>query len=173
MKILLMQVEAFAYKPAKRAVMCAVLLLWPWSAQLHAQTMTVPEIGAFLPSVVDVKPSQVLPIDGLWSVSSLDKVVRIDRGRVYAIEGWMHLLLFKIKPGMVVIKGLKEESDGVYAGDDLPLQGPLKATLTGDRILDIKVAGALGEVRYQMIPQQLDDQDAFNKLIKGIRAEGR
>jgi len=134
-----------------------------------AQTMQVPEVGAFLPSIVDVKPGATLPIDGLWSISSLDKVVRIDRGRIYAIEGWNHLLVFKIKPGMVVIKQLKEETPGVYAGQDLPLQGPLKATLTGDRILDVNVAGAMGEVRYQMIPQQLDDQSAFNELIKEIR----
>ncbi|MBA53813.1 MAG: hypothetical protein CMK89_05100 [Pseudomonadales bacterium] len=139
----------------------------------QAQTMQVPEVGAMLPSIVDVKPGKVTPVDGLWSISALDKVVRIDRGRIYAIEGWNHLLIFKIKPGMVVITPFQEEAPGVYAGQDLPLQGPLKAVLTGDRILDFTVAGALGEVRYQMIPQQLDDQDAFNTLIKEVRAAGR
>ncbi|MCP5017948.1 MAG: hypothetical protein GY938_22145 [Ketobacter sp.] len=137
--------------------------------QSLAQTMQVPEVGAFLPSIVDVKPGETLPIDGLWSISSLDKVVRIDRGRIYAIEGWNHLVIFKIKPGMVVIKQFKQEAPGIYTGQDLPLQGPLKATLTGDRILDVNVAGAMGEVRYQLIPQQLDDQSAFNELIKEIR----
>ena len=139
----------------------------------QAQTMQVPEVGAFLPSIVDVKPGKVTPVDGLWSISALDKVVRIDRGRIYAIEGWNHLLIFKIKPGMVVITPFKEEAPGVYAGQDLPLQGPLKAVLTGDRILDFTVAGGLGEVRYQMIPQQLDDPDAFNTLIREVRAAGR
>jgi len=139
----------------------------------HAQTMQIPEVGAFLPSIVDVKPGKLTPVDGLWSISSLDKVVRIDRGRIYAIEGWNHLLVFKIKPGMVVIKQFKEEGQGMYTGQDLPLQGPLKAMLTGDRILDVTVAGAMGEVRYQMIPQQLDDPDAFNRLVKDLRKAGR
>lgn len=143
------------------------------STVTQAQTMQVPEVGAFLPSIVEVKPGKVTAVDGLWSISSLAKVVRIDRGRIYAIEGWNHLLIFKIKPGMVVITPFEEEAPGIYAGQDLPLQGPLKAVLTGDRILDVTVAGAMGEVRYQLIPQQLDDQDAFNALIKDVRAAGR
>ncbi|RLU01079.1 hypothetical protein [Ketobacter sp.] len=150
--------------------LCLTMML---GSTTHAQTMQVPEVGAFLPSIVEVKPGKVTPVDGLWSISSLAKIVRIDRGRIYAIEGWNHLLIFKIKPGMVVITPFQEEAKGIYSGQDLPLQGPLKAILTGDRILDVTVAGAMGEVRYQLIPQQLDDPDAFNALIKEVRAAGR
>lgn len=138
-----------------------------------AQQMQIPELGAFLPSITDVKPKEVMPIDGLWSISSIDKIVRIDRGRIYAIEGWNHLLVLKIKPGMVIIHPFNETSPGVYEGDDLPLQGPFVATLTGDRVLDFEVDGALGKVNYQLIPQQLDDPTAFNELIKLVRAKER
>lgn len=138
----------------------------------QAQTMQVPEIGAFLPSVVEVAPSKPMIIDGLWKISSLNKMVRVDRGRIYAIEGWTHMFVLKIKPGMVVIQNLEETIEGTYTGDDLPLAGPLKAKLTGDSILDVTVVGALGEVRYQLIPQQLDDQKAFNAAVKAMRAKG-
>ena len=144
-----------------------------WTSSASAQTMQVPEIGAFLPSVVDVAPAEPMVIDGLWKISSLNKMVRIDRGRIYAIDGWKHMFILVIQPGMVVIQNLKETTPGTYTGDDLPLSGPLKARLTGDRILDVTVQGALGEVRYQMIPQQLDEQGPFNKLIKEMRAAGR
>ncbi|MEP4890916.1 MAG: hypothetical protein ABJV04_12880 [Aliiglaciecola sp.] len=154
----------------KISALIAISILW--IAPSQAQVNQIPEIGAFLPSITDVKPKEVSPIDGLWTISSLDKVVRIDRGRIYAIEGWTHLFVLKIQPGMVVIHPFKQQSPGVFVGDDLPLQGPLKAILTGDRILDINVDGALGEVNYQMIPQQLDDTDAFNQLIKQIRNSG-
>jgi len=134
-----------------------------------AQTQQIPQIGALLPSVVDVPPADPLAIDGLWKISANDKLIRIDRGRAYAIDGWVHLFVLKIQPGMVVLRHLEEAKEGTYTGEDLPLAGPLAATLTGDRILDVKVAGKLGEARYQLIPQQLDEQAAFDALIKRIR----
>lgn len=151
----------------------ALMLLLIVASPSNAQTTQIPEVGAFLPKITDVKPGEMLPIDGLWSISSLDKIVRIDRGRVYAIEGWNHMLILKIKPGMVVITQLKQEAPGMYAGNDLPLQGPLKAVLTGDRILDVTVAGALGEVNYQLIPQELDEPEDFKQLVKQVRKAGR
>lgn len=149
-----------------------LLIINLYSGLAFAQNMQIPEIGAFLPSVTKVKPGEVTAVDGLWSISSLDKLVRIDRGRIYAIEGWNHLFILKIKPGMVIIKSFKEIEPGVYDGEDLPLQGPLVAQLTGDRILDVVVQGALGEVNYQLIPSQLDDPAAFNTLIKMLREQG-
>lgn len=141
------------------------LLLGLLGSVAHAETVQVPEITAFLPKIVDVKPGAPTPIDGMWSISSLDKVIRIDRGRAYAIEGWNHMLVLKIKPGMVVIRDIKQEDTGVYAGKDLPLAGDWLAVLTGDRILDCRV----GKVRYQLIPQQLDDPEAFNALFRQVR----
>jgi hypothetical protein len=114
-----------------------------------------------------------MAIDGLWSVSSIDKIVRIDRGRIYAVEGWNHLFVLKIKPGMVVIHPFIETAPGMYEGDDLPLQGQFVARLTGDRILNFDVDGALGKASYQLVPQQLDDPEAFNALIKVVRSEAR
>lgn len=151
---------------------CFIILAYMQSAAF-GQTMQTPQIGAFLPNVVDVAPSEPMPIDGLWKISTINKMIRIDRGRAYAIDGWNHLFILVIKPGMVTIQNLQGAGEGIYTGDDLPLAGPLKATLTGDRIIDVKVAGKLGEARYQLIPQQLDDQEAFNELIKTVRKAGR
>ncbi len=139
----------------------------------QAQLQQLPEIKAFLPAITEVRPSQPMVIDGLWKISSLNKMIRIDRGRAYAIDGWTHLFLLKIQPGMVVLQNLEETALGTYTGVDLPLSGPLEANLTGDRILDVTVAGKMGEAKYQLIPQDLDEPEAFKKAIKALRAAGR
>jgi len=165
-------VKAFRISGRFQSVLLTLLIVSVPSAT-SAQQMTIPQIPAFLPSVTKVKPSKTMVIDGLWSVSSLNKLVRIDRGRIYAIEGWTHMFVLNIKPGMVIIQNLVEEGDSVFKGEDLPLAGPLKAVLTGDRILDVTVEGALGTVNYQMIPQELDDPDWFKKEIRKLRRAGR
>ncbi|MFW8591455.1 hypothetical protein ACOI22_11680 [Glaciecola sp. 2405UD65-10] len=143
------------------------------STKVNAQQVQIPEIGVFFPSITKVKPKEVSVVDGLWSVSSIDKVVRIDRGRIYAIDGWLHMFVLNIKPGTVVIHPFTEQFPGIFVSDDLPLQGPLRAELTGDRILDVTVKGALGDVNYQLIPQKLDDPAGFNALVKEVREQGR
>ena len=151
-------------KHLSRVLLLAITLLSASNAP--AQSVQMPEINAFLPKVVDVKPGEPSALDGLWTISSIDKNVRIDRGRIYAIDSWNHMLVLKVKPGMVVIKDVEEQDIGVYSGYDMPLTGEWRAELTGDRILDCRV----GKARYQMIPQQLDDPEAFNKLFKQVRA---
>jgi hypothetical protein len=154
-----------------RRVLSALLVLAGVgiAGAVAAQTQQIPQIGALLPSVVEVPPGEPLVIDGQWKISSIDKMIRIDRGRAYAIDGWVHLFVLKIQPGMVVLRHLKETEEGTFTGEDLPLAGQLTATLTGDRILDVKVAGKLGPARYQLVPQQLDEPEAFDALVKRIR----
>jgi hypothetical protein len=154
-----------------RRVLSALLVLAGVgiAGAVAAQTQQIPQIGALLPSIVEVPAGDPLVIDGLWKISSIDKLIRIDRGRAYAIDGWVHLFVLKIQPGMVVLRHLKETGEGAFTGEDLPLAGALEAKLTGDRLLDVKVAGKLGPARYQLIPQQLDEADAFDTLVKRIR----
>ena len=78
------------------------------STKVNAQQVQIPEIGVFLPSITKVKPKEVSVVDGLWRVSSIDKVVRIDRGRIYAIDGWLHMFVLNIKPSTVVIHPFTE-----------------------------------------------------------------
>jgi hypothetical protein len=70
---------------------------------------------------------------------------------------------------MVTVHKIKDEGNGVYVGEDLPLSGPLTLRVTGDRIVDAVVAGAAGEYKYQLIPQDLDDPDWFKAEIRAAR----
>ncbi len=125
-----------------------------------------PEIPAFLPMLTAVPAGEAMPIDGTWSITSIAKTVRIERGRVYAVEGWLHLFVLKIQPGMVVIKDLRPSAPGVYTAQDLPLMGPWQGRMTPDRTLAVEVQGALGPARYQMVPLQLDHPQWFAQAMQ-------
>jgi len=144
------------------------IFLWVVLSQLsHAQ------IPAMLPNVKDTEPGEASQIDGLWSISTIDKLVRIDRGRIYAVDSWLHLFVLKVTPGMVIVHPFKLESAGVFVGYDLPLQGELTGILSGDRLINVTVQGAFGEIKYQLIPRELDNPEAFDMLFEETRFIGR
>ncbi len=134
----------------------------------------VPEVPAFLPMVAAVPAGEAMPVDGTWSITSIGKTVRIERGRVYAVEGWTHLFVLKIQPGMVVIKDLRPSAPGQYTAYDLPLMGAWLGRMAADRTLTVDVQGALGPAKYQLMPLQLDNPDWYQQALAeaGLAAPG-
>jgi hypothetical protein len=111
--------------------------------------------------MVDVQATQALPIDGEWIISTIKKRIRIDGGRAYAVDPWLHMFVLKIEPLMVVIQDIERTGSGEYTGKDLPLLGEWKAQLQANGQLKVDVAGAFGPVTYQLIPVNVDDREAF------------
>ena len=109
---------------------------------------------ADLPTANEVSPGRRTQIDGIWRISTLNKRVRIDRGRAIAVDGWRHMLFWEVKPGMVVIEDI-HRSDGVYKGYDLLLQGPWRASYDRHGRLDVMVNDSIG---FQLFPAD-DDGD--------------
>ena len=72
----------------------------------------VPQIPAFLPMFDSVAPTPPQPLDGTWLITSIRKKVRIEGGRAYAIDGWVHMMVLKIEPGMVVIQDIAPTAPG-------------------------------------------------------------
>lgn len=122
------------------------------------------QINAFLPDRSDVAETEALPIDGDWMVSTIRKKIRIEQGRAFALEPWLHLLVLKVQPDMVVLQNFRRTGPGQYAADDLPLGGPATMTLNDEGNLDVSVRGALGPAKYALIrlqaqyPQLLKDE---------------
>lgn len=112
----------------------------------------MPQMQAFLPNKAAVPATTEMPIDGVWTVSSIGKKIEIDRGRAYAVDPWLHMFSLKVQPGMVVMQNIRQTGDGAYVADDLPLMG--KATLVdnGSGGISVTVQGALGPASYQLIP---------------------
>lgn len=124
-------------------------------AQDLAETITkaagVPQIPAFLPDKYSVERSEALPIDGLWMVSTIRKKIRIEQGRAYAADPWLHMFVLKVQPDMVVLQNFRRTGPGKYAADDLPLMGPAEMTVNAKGNLDVLVRGALGPVKYTLV----------------------
>jgi len=134
----------------------------------------VPKVPAFLPTVDQVSARQAMPIDGTWLVPAIGKKIRIDGGRAYAVDGWVHLFVLDIQPGMVVLKDLTPTGPGQYAGEDLPLMGKLTARVMADRSITVNVAGMLGAVSYKLVPVQINNSDWYQQEMQaaGLVTQG-
>lgn len=128
---------------------------------------------AMLPMVGDVAPTESMSLDGIWTINTIDKKIRIESGRAYAVDSWLHLFVLKIEPGMVVINEINQTAPGEYSGKDLPLMGKWNAKFEADRSLSVTVAGAMGPVGYKLIPVQLDNDDWFYKemMVAGLQPD--
>lgn len=127
------------------------------ASTVNAQIPAIPQIPAFLPMVDQVPASQAQPLDGVWLINTIRKKIRIQSGRAYAVDGWVHLFTLKIEPGMVVIKDILPTAAGQYSGEDLPLIGKWSARVAADRSLSVTVSTLLTPVTYKLIPVQLDN----------------
>lgn len=106
---------------------------------------------ASLPTADEVPAGKRTKIDGVWRLSGINKRVRIDRGRAIVVDGWKHLFLFDVEPGMVVISDIRPAGANKFTGRDLPLSGDWNATF--DKYtwtMDVVVNGAFGETPYRM-----------------------
>jgi len=128
----------------------------------------VPKVGAFLPNQYDVARTEPLPIDGVWRVNAINKKIRIEQGRAYAIDPWRHLFVLQISPGMVVLQDFQRTGAGVYTAQDLPLLGPATLTLNREGHLDVSVQGKLGPARYQLIRLDAQYPDALSHELNAM-----
>ncbi|MEO0425708.1 MAG: hypothetical protein AAF184_25485, partial [Pseudomonadota bacterium] len=107
---------------------------------------------ANLPYESSAVRSDVLGIDGDWRIREIGKRIRVDRGIAYALDPWVHAVLWRVNPGMVVMQNIELTTDGRYEADDLPLQGRSTMTLQADGTIRVLVAGAFGPVNLVLEP---------------------
>lgn len=103
------------------AAMAAVLAVGLSSS---AQT----QMPAQLPFIDEVSLGAPLPIDGTWRIREINELIVIRGGYAYAVDGWVHALVFRIMPRQVIMTNLRATPDGGFIGDNLPLMA--KFTLT-------------------------------------------
>jgi hypothetical protein len=150
-----------------RSALCAALVALCWLAPASAQDAIeaaldaagVPQIPAVLPDRYSVATTEALPIDGVWRVNTINKRIRIEQGRAYALDRWRHLLVLEVKPDMVVLQNFRRTGAGTYTADD-PV-GPVALTLASDGNLDVVVTTPLFPVRYRLIRVDVQYPDAL------------
>ncbi|MEP3225193.1 MAG: hypothetical protein ABJO01_04410 [Parasphingorhabdus sp.] len=141
---------------------CAGLILFfaiaIWISPVQAQ------ISAFLPMKERVAAGEPSAVDGTYWISSINKRITIANGRAYAVDPWVHALVLQVKPNMVVMRNFRQAAPDRFIADDLPLMGQATFVRQADGVLDVKVAGALGPVRYKLIPVDYIDNPVIDDL---------
>ncbi len=122
---------------------------------------------AKIPFLKDVAATQPTAVDGIWRLAVNNARIRIKSGRAYALDPWIYLLLWKVKPEMVVMRNFREVSAGKFAGDDLLLAGPATLKLINPDELRVQVQGALGPATYKFLLVQADDPQALQTAWGG------
>ena len=147
-----------------------LILLFSFSiVSVHADQgiPQIPQIPAFLPMAHTVPMGEATPIDGEWTINTIGKRIRIQRGRAYAVDPWLHMFVLKVNPMMVVLSDITTADGQNYVGKDLPLMGKWTATLGQDGMLNATVQTMVGPVRYGLMPVRIDDQDAYEQAKSG------
>ncbi|MEM1036688.1 MAG: hypothetical protein AAGI14_08005 [Pseudomonadota bacterium] len=111
----------------------------------------IPQMDAFLEYETQVPPTEALPIDGDYTISTLGKRIRIDRGRSYALDPWTHAMTLKIRPNMVIGKDFRQISATEYTSQDLPLLGTATMLVQPDGRIDVSVA-SIPPYKYTLLP---------------------
>lgn len=119
-----------------------------------AQAAGIPQMNAFLPNKATVAATERMDIDGVYMISTIGKAIRIDRGRAYAVDSWLHMLTLKVQPDMVVMRNIQKTGPNTYVGDDLPLMGKADMTVSPEGAIAVTVAGSLGPVQYVLVPTE-------------------
>ncbi len=147
-----------------------------WAARIDraaaAGRLVVAQVDALLPNKDQVPETDALPIDGVWTISTIGKRIRIERGRAYAVDSWLHLFALLIRADMVVMRNVARRGIGSYTADDLPLLGPAEIRLRFDGDLEVSVKGSLGPVRYTLIKQEADDPALLEMEVALLKGDG-
>ncbi len=149
------------------SALCAALVAVCWLAPASAQDAIeaaldaagVPQVPAILPDRYSVDTTEALPIDGVWRINTINKRIRIEQGRAYAVDRWRHLLVLEVKPDMVVLQNFRRTGVGSYSAED-PV-GPVTLDLAADGNLDVVVKTPLFPVRYRLIRIEPQYPDAL------------
>ena len=121
-------------------------------------------IPAFLPTVDTVPAGQPMAIDGVWNISAINKRIRYEGGRAYAVDDWYHMVVLHIQPDMVTQQNIKQTASGTYIGDDLPMVAKSSAKLQANGNLKY-VAGLFAS---DLVPVQLDYPDLMAEELQRL-----
>ena len=134
--------------------------------EMAAAAMGIPVMPAFLEDQQMVPRTASMAIDGIWMVDNIQKRVRFDGGRSYAVDGWLHALSLRVQPNMVVVKDITQSSAGTYSGQDLPLMGPVTYSFLPNGKMQGAVKGIAGPVTIILTPMAIDQPDRLRSELQ-------
>jgi len=147
------------HKQLIRYFLIASLCVVFFNSQTMANTYEIPKLKAFLPMSYNVPPTEAMPLDGVYMITGMDKRIRIEKGRSFAVDSWMVLMVLEVRPNMVLTKDIVPTAPGKYTG--------LNLTFGKEEIFEVTAAGNLetkvGGHNFTLIPLRLDNQEWFDQ----------
>jgi hypothetical protein len=138
-----------------------IVVLWAagFTGQAMGNTYEVPKLKAFLPMSCNVPPTEAMPLDGFYMIAGMDKRIRIEKGRSYAVDSWMVMMVLEVRPNMVLTKDIVPTAPGQYTGYNLTFRKEETFQVAPAGSVETKVGGA----SFTLIPLQLDNQAWFDQ----------
>lgn len=154
------------YAPYAEANIAQLLDPTATGGELDSAKPWIISLGAALPNRYAVDLAEPLAIDGVWRISTNNKRLRIERGRAFAVDGWNHVLLFKVKPDQVTTINLRQAEPGRWLGRDILLNGDTELTLREDGDLDVTVKTFPFPAKFKLLREGLDNPDALRAVLR-------
>jgi len=131
--------------------------------------------GFLFPDALDtvdkVPAAEATPVDGVWRLDITGGTrFRIDRGRIYTVDGYHLLPVTSVSPGKITGHSFKREKEGSYSGFDVTLSGPVYLTLQPDMTMKVVADGAVVDYESRLILIAVDDPPAFEEELQAVRA---
>ena len=144
----------------------SLLILVVWAVSIHnqvtANSYEVPKLKAFLPMSYNVPPTEAMPLDGVYMIAGMDKRIRIEKGRSFALDSWMVMLVLEVRPNMVLTKDIVPTAPGKYTGFNLTFNKEETFEVTAAGSVESKVGGA----SFTLIPLGLDNRAWFDQEME-------
>lgn len=122
---------------------------------------------ADLAQIDELQPDQPLPIDGIWRLRELNKQVAIEAGHVFALEGWTHLLVWVVEPGMVTSTKLRQTDRQKLIAYDALLKREMEWTVREDGTIFASGGEGLLAPKFSLEPVELSYPEAFEAVRLG------
>ncbi|MEP3227514.1 MAG: caspase family protein [Parasphingorhabdus sp.] len=118
-----------------------------------------------------VAPGKPMAIDGVWTISTLNKRLKIEKGRAYALDGWIHAQFWQIVSNMVVHRDIKRIGTGRYVGRDLSLNVKSRFNLLPDGNIKVRLSTFPFATHFVLLKESLDQSAAMDSELALLAAE--
>lgn len=145
----------------------------PTAATLGAQPTPVTPGALTVPLPQSATPSdETSPtpeIDGIWTISSNGKRMRIENGSVHAVDSW-RVLIVSVEAGQLVARDLIRIGPGSYREYDLLVDGEAKFELQADGSLS-GASTSLGviPIPWKLYPSKPKNEAAYREAVELAR----
>ncbi len=112
----------------------------------------------------EVLPGEPSVIDGIWRIEATGDRILIENGHAFALDSWVHLMLWEVQPGMRTATDIRHTGIGTFSSYDDLLKRQIFYELREDGTIRAAGRGLLAPV-FILIPVELIYPDFFAEEV--------